>query len=143
MTNPVPNSGLNVNVPQVTSPFLTKEGLVDQAWLQFLITLWRRTGGLQGEGPDLQYSETLLLGQITELQARLDALAPDPGNLIADLQQQIESVAQSVRTVDTASLQEQIDSLFALAPSLQGLVATLVPASSQSGWSRHFMLGGM
>lgn len=37
-------------VPSAGAPLVNDKGLVTQAWLQFLITLWNRTGGAAGGG---------------------------------------------------------------------------------------------
>lgn len=37
--------------PNVASPFVRTGGYIEQAWLQFLINLWNRTGASQGGSP--------------------------------------------------------------------------------------------
>lgn len=140
MTNPVINNAYNVAVPQVTSQFLDKDGNVQQAWYQFLVTLWRRTGGAQGEGPDIQYSEAAILGQISELREQLQSLSQqqfDPASLLAE----VDAVLGRLQTVDQSAVQELIDSAVSSIPNTQGLVNAL-PVAGTSGWARPFMVMG-
>lgn len=86
---------VTIGFPQISSRFVDKEGRIDQAWLQLLITLWNRTGEQTGgDVTDQQYADSAQDGLIAQLAQDILArpLEAPAAGLHADLQQRLEQL---------------------------------------------------
>jgi hypothetical protein len=97
-----------IGFPQIGSPFTDKEGRINQAWLQLLITLWKRTGGAvpsSGSGTAVSEDDIKLIDQMLQsLSSEIGQMRDDLSNvepaghllgLIASIQAQVQVVASS------------------------------------------------
>lgn len=127
---------VSMQFPTISSRLVDpKTGLIDQAWLQLLITLWNRTGETQGvAASDIQYDDNAILGQLLALREELlsnielrppavpsetesPLLAP-PAYPFGDLLQQVQDAAMRADRLagQLAQLEEQIQSAALAAP---------------------------
>lgn len=85
---------VSMQFPQIGSRFVDKEGRIDQAWLQLLITIWNRTGTEQGTpSTDIQYDDSQVNAQLLALRDELQGIPTMPApDVLSDVLRRLDDL---------------------------------------------------
>lgn len=96
-------------------PFIdARTGLIDRAWYQFFLSLYRAADTVVNEDIFNFNNETLLASYDAALQALAQEVQTQPTNELGSLQQQIHALQQEIQSLPslaTGYLQQQLDDL--------------------------------
>lgn len=137
LVDPVIKIALSQPFPQIPAPFVDEHGVINQTWLQLLITLWNRTGGSSGGGGSTTDIFNYVIGEVSSPPPRENASAgelgllgqPASASLIAAIREEI--ARQLLLVVKPPALDPMLALLFTSHPPSQsedaGCCASWVP----------------